>query len=363
MPVETRYMRNDTHTINGLLAYKLGTIQTAAALYVSTLATTPSLDSRLVPTSDIATQWVMYYTYSPPPTFHYQCVDEFPPNNATDGIVSNPAIQPCVDRFGHTVFVLGAGLRVAGVMVHARIKTDLGVEYEPVIRIGVRSGGVNYWSEELYTGGAWDDVYFWLEKDPATGLAWTAATINAAEIIVEGVTYSEDMTYLYSWCSAIYLEVYTYTDATIQYTISVWKRDNAGAETNIGTNIALWSAAISALHDSEGLKSGTWNCPLTALASTDSIVVRVYQRVGAGAWVLVRSFTTEQLGALQLDAIQWTVYYYLKIVATTAALNCEYYHGVAAFNSRITNFSWTPAAPLAKAGLNLAVVLPIIVDS
>jgi hypothetical protein len=34
MPIETRYMRSDQHTVNGLLAYKLGTSQSATLLSV-----------------------------------------------------------------------------------------------------------------------------------------------------------------------------------------------------------------------------------------------------------------------------------------------------------------------------------------
>ena len=148
--------------------------------------------------------------------------------------------------------------------------------------------------------------------------------------------------------------------------IRVWKRDSGGTETEItgGTPVAVilcWDG------DYHTVYSSTYTPTATALNSTDSIVVRVYVQWGAsGSWNLIASaiFTTEQIGASQLDAVEWTVYYYIsysvlvgkKIIGSTpehddtidvsplaTSRSSIYFHFDGADNSRITNFTWSTA--------------------
>jgi len=104
--------------------------------------------------------------------------------------------------------------------------------------------------------------------------------------------------------------------------IRVWKRDLGGSETEItsGTPVAQIECYDGDIH---AVYSNTYTPTATSLNTTDSIVVRVYiQWGGTGSWVLigVSNFQTEQLGATQLDATEWTVYYYVSYTAVISKM-------------------------------------------
>jgi hypothetical protein len=134
-----------------------------------------------------------------------------------------------------------------------------------------------------------------------------------------------------------------YTGCTVG--LRVWKRNSAGVETEItaGTPVAQVVVGDGEYH---ALKSNTWNCPETTLASTDSIVVRVYACFDA--WYLIGAsvFTTEQLGASKLNAATWTVYYYLSFIYDSATRRGSVsFHFDGSDLSRIEGFAWTSYAP------------------
>ena len=131
---------------------------------------------------------------------------------------------------------------------------------------------------------------------------------------------------------------------TVNWGIRVWKRDSGGGETEItgGTPVAQVSRNAAG----EGIQSNTWACPEISLATTDSIVVRVYAEiVGQVAWTVQATFTTEQLGAVVLSNVSWTVYYYVKYDTSTSLFGSYtkgwFYWGTSTYNSRIGNFTWT----------------------
>jgi len=119
-----------------------------------------------------------------------------------------------------------------------------------------------------------------------------------------------------------------------QVGIRVWKRDEAGTETEItpGSPVAVVDVPLDS-----GTFPATWDCPQTALASTDAIVVRLY--FYSTNWVLQRTWITEQLGAQSLDAATWTVQHFFGPSGES------WRHGTSVFPSRIEGFTWTPAAP------------------
>jgi hypothetical protein len=123
--------------------------------------------------------------------------------------------------------------------------------------------------------------------------------------------------------------------------IRVWKRSAAGVETEITGGKAV---AIVAYGTTYAVRSATWSCPSTPLASTDAIVVRVYDCDSDGTvGALIAEFTTEQLGAKSLDASTWTVYYWLCYVIVEYVEYVQFRFGDSTYNSRIENFAWTPA--------------------
>lgn len=127
-----------------------------------------------------------------------------------------------------------------------------------------------------------------------------------------------------------------------QLGIRVWKRGSAGTETEItsGSLVALINldTVITEV-------DGTWNCPLTPLNPTDSIVVRVYTVLNEdSSQYLLATFTTGQLNAQSLDASAWTVHYWGK--TTILAVTTFYFGKDTTYNSRITNFTYTPYTPV-----------------
>ena len=339
--VETRYMRSDTQLINGLTAYKLETSQSASALSVSSQASSITLAATLYPTSTILAGFPNQY---PASGYHHDKVDDpagTPDDDATEVYTSDADSTTYYDRYGHTSY--GGSGTIAYVEVTMR-----GLRVGPSAARGTLRGGF-YIGTTYYTFGStsaavWTtNAYTWY-TNPATGLPWTASDISGLQLAIYGNSKLYGEAYYQVYCTQIYMEVYTYTDATIYYAIDVAKRTSGGTETALGTKVAQWSGLLSGLRSSSGLKSATWACPLTALVSTDSIVVRVYQKVGTGSWNLVRAFTTGQLGAISLDAATWTVYYYLATSTDASYVYTVFWHGTTTYNSRIENFTWTAGA-------------------
>jgi hypothetical protein len=123
--------------------------------------------------------------------------------------------------------------------------------------------------------------------------------------------------------------------------IKVWKRSSSGTETELSSG---YVAQVSRASKGSGLQSATWNCPETSLNATDSIVIRVYQKIGDYAWQLAATFTTEQLNATQLDNSIWQVYYYTQLTFTPIKLGEKtiaiFYWGTTTTNSHIQNMKY-----------------------
>jgi hypothetical protein len=155
-------------------------------------------------------------------------------------------------------------------------------------------------------------------------------------------------------------EAYYPGSRTVYWGIRVWKRDSSGTETEITAGTPV--AQVSRSANGEGLQSATWACPQTPLDPTDRIVVRVYQKIGAGAWVSVTAFTgnsgwaTEQLGAIQLDSATWTVYYFTLRDYDGVDTYGDFYWGTSTYNSRIENFSWSSGPPPPAGGILVQII-------
>lgn len=344
MPVETRYFRSDTHVVNGLTAYILGIAQSAAALSVSQAAKSVGLSATLGPISDYALEFPFIYPSTP--TTHFDKVDDVTADDLSTYVRTGDSTIEIYDDYGRTAYTLPSGQKVALVRVVCRLMTQsLTAIKQATARFGIRIGATRYMSGYKKTADAWVTyTQDWI-KNPATGLAWTEADINGLYLSVSGKSYFVPPDYYYAYCTQVYMEVYTYVDDTVFYGVDVVKREADGTETVLGSKVAIWSGSISSLYDSPGLYAAAWGCPQTALESTDAIVVRVYQKVGVpGVWNLTREFITEQLGAQSLDSATWIVYYYVDATADVSYVYTIFYHGIATYNSRIENFTWTPAA-------------------
>ena len=337
-------MRSDSHTINGLTAYILGTAQSDSALSVANDGASVSLSDTKRPTSDVSKGFPYSYPAETPIDTHYTDVDEVVADDDVSFVYTGESALYVYDRYGKPSYTLPTGAKIAMVRVVARVKTTYATRTtrQADVAFGVEIGGTYYLSPNYRTNDVWQTIAYDFVRNPATNLEWTTDDVNGANFAVRGRGYLYADTYETANITQIYLEIYIYTDATVYYSIDVIQRSSAGLETTLASKICEVNSLISALYDSPGLKSGSFLMTLHSLVSTDSIVIKLYQRVGAGAWNLVRTWTTEQLGAQSLDAATWTTYYYLNISATTTMVSTVYWHGTATYDSRIENFTWTP---------------------
>jgi hypothetical protein len=132
------------------------------------------------------------------------------------------------------------------------------------------------------------------------------------------------------------------TNVAIFAGIRVYKRSSAGVETQITTAVSAIAGRTLA---GSGIVSATWTPPVTTLAATDSIVVRIYHGTTSPPGTLTATWTTAQLGANTLDAVPWTVSYYLTRGGTTTASRVIW--GTTTYNTNIANFqSSVTAIPL-----------------
>ena len=122
---------------------------------------------------------------------------------------------------------------------------------------------------------------------------------------------------------------------TVSTGFRVWVRDSAGTEVELTGNQA--EAIVTRSANGEGIQTTTWDCQSRALNTDDSIVIRVYQSLISIPIDLKAEFTTEALGATNLDESTWSVSYY-----TSRGTNNDYFRwGSGDYNSRIENFKWS----------------------
>jgi hypothetical protein len=124
----------------------------------------------------------------------------------------------------------------------------------------------------------------------------------------------------------------------------VFKRTVAGVETEISSGLV---ATVSRTAAGSGFQTAAWTPPLTPLATTDSIVIKVYGDTAANPTTLRATFTTGQLGSTQLEPNQWTVQYWTRVGG--APNGSDWYWGTGTYNNNIAGFRHSnviPANPL-----------------
>ncbi|MFO8109113.1 MAG: CARDB domain-containing protein [Thermoplasmata archaeon] len=133
------------------------------------------------------------------------------------------------------------------------------------------------------------------------------------------------------------------SNVAVTWGIRVWARDEMGGTEEITTGTPV--AQVSRSSNGEGIQSATWTPPYSSISTTDSIVVRVYDRFGSGAWNQRAEFTTEQLGAVSLRDNEWTVYYYTQRDGYWWTRTYSYFSwGDEDHNSRIEGFTHSDSA-------------------
>jgi hypothetical protein len=120
--------------------------------------------------------------------------------------------------------------------------------------------------------------------------------------------------------------------------IEVWIRSGTLSPLSSGK-----AALVSRSVDGNGLQSNTWDAPNHNLNPTDSIVIRVYMEIGTSTYGPVE-FETEQLGAEDLVASTWTIWYYTERDFDDRVSQYRtrgiFYYGDSQYNSRIENIKY-----------------------
>jgi hypothetical protein len=94
-----------------------------------------------------------------------------------------------------------------------------------------------------------------------------------------------------------------------------------------------------------------WNAPNNV--DFDKIRVKVYLRLGTGAWTLKATFDTETING-KLQTATWDIWAYCDYIYVFETNRCTvyFYFGASVYNSRIENFTWTPAIVAKKPIMN-----------
>lgn len=347
-PIETRYMRDDDTTVNGLAAKQLGTAQTTSYLYSSTTVTSVALESIFYPTDFWGLN--INLTRYPSGTNQWDCVNDAKgsPNDSTDYVRSDDDDDEDVDIYANnaTGYTLTGGKRIAFLYLTYRGHRSGIRPYYSKGGYVMKSGSVEV-KEGTILDAAWTTYIVIINQDPATSLEWTQSGVRAMHFGCWATSSERLGSWYYGYVTQVFVETYIYTDQTVYMSINVAKRSSGGSETAIGTSVAQWSGSWNTINlDQYSFydKTGSYTPGSTALAATDSIVVRVYSKVGAGAWTLQQTFTTEQLGAASLDVNAWTLHYYVggRVDTSNAYMWFGYGASIEA-NTRIEGFAWTTA--------------------
>jgi len=139
------------------------------------------------------------------------------------------------------------------------------------------------------------------------------------------------------------INVYEGNVTVTQYLgIRVWVRTVDGVETEVDP-VAV--KAIGSRGTSGLTAAATYTPTQTVLNATDSIVVRVYTDDFSPPTTYRGVWQTEQLNETQLDALEWSVYYYVRKSYSGGITTYRFSFDTATYNSRIDNFSHsTPTA-------------------
>jgi hypothetical protein len=132
-------------------------------------------------------------------------------------------------------------------------------------------------------------------------------------------------------------------DGAPSWGIRVWVRHSNGTETEVVLDGQTGTPeAIVSRSSGSGIQTATTSVSQTALQSTDSLVVRVYVRLGVDSdWTLCATFTTEQLQASTLQTATWTVYYYTQASFNRLSGYTGTFYWGNTYNSRVQNLQYS----------------------
>ncbi len=172
---------------------------------------------------------------------------------------------------------------------------------------------------------------------------WEVNNLNTSKFDVETPSYSSfNSTSMVNTLNSIYT-----------YGVRVWKKTESGTEKEITDGLCV--ALVNKKDITKSVETGTWDCPVVPMNSTDSVVIRIYYKTGSdGRWSSIGTFITRRLGATQLNNSTWMIHYCLEVTFNGFEYRYTHYVGdtlSAGFTnySKIEAFAWKSGATLARA--------------
>ena len=184
-------------------------------------------------------------------------------------------------------------------------------------------------------------------------------TVNGLNAYKLGTTNSASKSYIESHKELVLYYGCPYMSLPVYYNSDIYIRHSNGAQTLLGSSIA--QTARQSIIAEEGYQSNTWSCPKTSLSPTDAI--RVTENVVVESYsetTTRRNFITEQLDSVMLEATTWTFNRYtwyntfcISPGDTISGTEGRTYYGSSSYNTRISNFAYTPAQTYVDCGLRI----------
>lgn len=122
---------------------------------------------------------------------HYDKIDEDPADDDTTFIETDETLTPYINNFLKETLSLPAGATINFVRVLARVRRDPNPIWPttPTGDLGFLIGGTGYFSGlAINPTSSYVDYTRDFTVNPNTGLAWTEAGVNGAEIRVKGIS-------------------------------------------------------------------------------------------------------------------------------------------------------------------------------
>jgi len=133
---------------------------------------------------------------------------------------------------------------------------------------------------------------------------------------------------------------------TVWVAVRVFIRHSNESETELTDG--TYNINVTRSSDGQGIQTVNWTCPQTNIFSGDSLVVRVYLKVGTTAWYEKATFISNHLSCAYLSSTVWTFHLWTKrsydpgipkwgIPPWTA---CYFYWGDSDHESKISNIQF-----------------------
>ena len=177
----------------------------------------------LRPNADGTASPYPWFIYPTSPTTHYDKVDDVTPDEDTTFISTAEDLTPRVDRFLKPSSSIPDGATNITVKMYMRCKRVYDANpVAPNAYQGLYIDAVEYYAPSFNPVDAYADYSYEWTKNPATGLDWTKAVIDAMELACKGTSNRKSVGGIWYYtsidCTQVWI-VISWTVAGVQQTI------------------------------------------------------------------------------------------------------------------------------------------------